>query len=147
MRSQPAHVLQTWGRAYMRLNPEGRHRFLSLMADEFGTDLVEVDAGMEAVRNAADPIARRAAEMHLRDVLRPPRVTLLMQFNGLPEGVKFLVDLRAELMNWTKKEPNLEALSQDARRLLATWFDIGFSRNAPPDLGSPSSAAGKTYRL
>jgi malonyl-CoA decarboxylase len=114
------------GRAYMRLNPEGRHRFLSLMADEFGTDLVEVDAGMEAVRNAADPIARRAAEMHLRDVLRPPRVTLLMQFNGLPEGVKFLVDLRAELMNWTKKEPNLEALSQDARRLLATWFDIGF---------------------
>ncbi len=114
------------GRAYMRLNPAGRRRFLSLMANEFGTDADEVDAGMDAVRAAKDPVARRAAEMHLRDLLRPPRVTLLMQFNGLPEGVKFLVDLRAELMNWTKDDHNMEALSQDARRLLATWFDIGF---------------------
>jgi malonyl-CoA decarboxylase len=114
------------GRAYMRLNPEGRHRFLTLMAEKFGSNPDEVDAAMNAVRDAADPRARHAAEVNLRDVLRPPRVRLLTQFNGLPEGVKFLVDLRAEMMTWAKEEPLLEEFSQDMRRMLTTWFDVGF---------------------
>lgn len=110
----------------MRLNTEGRHRFLTLLAEEFGTDPEEVNAAMDAVRNAADAGARHAAEVTLRDVLRPPRVRLLTQFTALPEGVKFLVDLRAELMTWSRNEPILEELSQDMRRLLSTWFDVGF---------------------
>ena len=27
---------------------------------------------------------------------------LLTQFNGLPEGVKFLVDMRAQLLEWSR---------------------------------------------
>ncbi|MCA8929329.1 MAG: malonyl-CoA decarboxylase [Alphaproteobacteria bacterium] len=114
------------GRAFMRLNTDGRHRFLTLMADEFNTDPEQVNAAMDAVREATDDRERHAAEVALRDVLRPPRVRLLTQFTGLPEGVKFLVDLRAELMTWARKEPILEELSQDMRRLLSTWFDVGF---------------------
>lgn len=114
------------GRAYMRLNPEGRHRFLTLLAQEFGTNPKEVDAAIETVRTASGPRERHAAEVALRDVLRPPRVRLLTQFNGLPEGVKFLVDLRAEMMTWAKQEPLLEEFSQDMRRMLTTWFDVGF---------------------
>ncbi len=114
------------GRAYMRLNPEGRHRFLTLLAEKFGSNPDEVNVAMNAVRDAVDPRARHAAEVNLRDVLRPPRVRLLTQFNGLPEGVKFLVDLRAEMMTWAKEEPLLEEFSQDMRRMLTTWFDVGF---------------------
>ena len=50
------------GRAYMRLNPEGRHRFLTLLAEEFGTNPQEVNAAMDAVRSATDPRERHAAE-------------------------------------------------------------------------------------
>ncbi len=49
--------------------------------------------------------ARAAAERELRNALEPPRITLLRQFNALPEGVKFLVDRRAELIDLGRARP------------------------------------------
>jgi malonyl-CoA decarboxylase len=49
----------------------------------------------------------------------------LRQFNALPEGVKFLVDRRAELVA-ERDDPALSGLAEDLRELLANWFDIGF---------------------
>src|SRR5437763_15747612 len=85
------------GRSYLALNPTGRERFLRLLAEEFATDGNAVDSACAALA-AADPTNRAAAERALRAALTPPRVTLLRQFNALPEGVKFLVDRRAELL-------------------------------------------------
>jgi len=51
---------------------------------------------------------------------------LLRQFNALPEGVKFLVDRRAELIAINGDNPALRGLADDLRDLLANWFDIGF---------------------
>jgi malonyl-CoA decarboxylase len=51
---------------------------------------------------------------------------LLRQFNALPEGVKFLVDRRAELIAIAGDDPALRGLADDLRELLANWFDIGF---------------------
>jgi malonyl-CoA decarboxylase len=62
----------------------------------------------------------------LRSALEPPRITLLRQFNALPEGVKFLVDRRAELIDLKLRDPVLAGLEEDLKRLLANWFDIGF---------------------
>ena len=76
--------------------------------------------------HAADPGERLAAEHALRSALTPPRVTLLRQFNALPEGVKFLVDRRAELIGIAGQDPALRGLADDLRDLLANWFDIGF---------------------
>ena len=114
------------GRAYMGLNQEGRRRFLALLAQKFDTDIGEVNAAMAVVSSAEDRVARKAAEVKLRDALRPPYSRLLTQFNDLPEGVKFLVDLRAELITFAKDDPDLNDLQTDLRRLLASWFDIGF---------------------
>jgi malonyl-CoA decarboxylase len=58
--------------------------------------------------------------------LESPRLRLLTQFNALPEGVKFLVDMRAEILNFLPQEPSLAPLERDLKGLLATWFDIGF---------------------
>jgi len=58
--------------------------------------------------------------------LEPPRITLLRQFNALPDGVKFLVDRRAELLDLGVGDPLLKGLEDDLKRLLANWFDIGF---------------------
>ena len=51
---------------------------------------------------------------------------LMRQFNGLREGVKFLVDLRAELIQWARESRELKALDNDVYRLLESWFDVGF---------------------
>ncbi len=114
------------GRAYMGLNPEGRRRFLSLLATRFDTDHTAVDAAIAKVSAAKTPKERNNAEALLRDSLTPPRTRLLRQFNGLQGGVKFLVDLRAELLGWAKDDAQLADLQEDLRRLLASWFDVGF---------------------
>ena len=114
------------GRAYMGLKAEGRRRFLQLMATKFDTDHVKVDAAIAEVQNAEELSARKAAETRLRNALSPPRMRLLTQFNGLSEGVKFLVDLRAELIDWAKEDQDLADLQEDLRRLLMSWFDVGF---------------------
>ena len=114
------------GRSYLALNATGRERFLRLLAEEFDTDHEAVVERCAAVLRAADPDERMAAERALRAALTPPRVTLLRQFNALPEGVKFLVDRRAELIGIAGQDPALRGLADDLRDLLANWFDIGF---------------------
>ena len=114
------------GRAYLSLSAEGRVRFLQLLATGFGPDRAKVDAAVAALASAEDDTARTRAEMELRVALEPPRLRLLTQFNALPEGVKFLVDLRAELMVLGREHPDLIPLEGDLRGLLASWFDVGF---------------------
>jgi malonyl-CoA decarboxylase len=113
------------GRTYLALNPIGRERFLTLLASEFDIDRGEVDILSQRLL-MAERDERLAIEKALRDALEPRRVKLLTQFNGLPEGVKFLVDLRAELMTLSRGNPVLAALESDLKALLAGWFDVGF---------------------
>jgi malonyl-CoA decarboxylase len=114
------------GRSYMGLNSEGRQRFLKVLADEFGTDPVAIDQAMTDVREAQTPEDRLAAEAALREALVSPRQKLLTQFNVLPEGVKFLVDMRAELLPLTKGDAAMKAVENDLKELLSGWFDVGF---------------------
>jgi malonyl-CoA decarboxylase len=114
------------GRTYLSLDAEGRERFLQLLAGEFDVDRREIDRCCNALINASGADQRAATERALRAALEPPRITLLRQFNALPEGVKFLVDRRAELLDLKQRDPVLAGLEEDLRRLLANWFDIGF---------------------
>jgi malonyl-CoA decarboxylase len=122
------------GRVYLGLDAEGRYGFLTMLARDFDVDRAAVDEAIRAFQTAEDPAARSRAERALRRALEPPRVRLLTQFNGLPEGVKFLVDLRAELIGMTRAtkdgdteaESLLRALEDDLKNLLRTWFDVGF---------------------
>src|SRR3546814_755266 len=113
------------GRSYLALNATGRHRFLSLLAEEFGPDREQVAAAVEALGKADGEEARRGAERGLRKALEPRWRRLLTRFNALPEGVKFLVDLRAELLSMAKDSAELSDLNSDLRELLAAWFDVG----------------------
>ena len=64
---------------------------------------------------------------------------LLAQFVGLPQGVKFVVDLRGELLRLGRKQPEIAALADGLRGVLATWFDVGFLDLARIDWNSPAS--------
>ncbi len=113
------------GQTYLGLDNLGRERFLRLLAGAFDVDRKKVDAAVKALLESA-PERRAQAEAALRTALEPPRIRLLTQFNALPQGVKFLVDLRGELMPHARKDATLAALDGDLRRLLSTWFDVGF---------------------
>jgi malonyl-CoA decarboxylase len=114
------------GRTYLALGPSGRGQFLRILAEEFDIDRDAVDRCCGALIEAAGPDERAAAERALRAALEPPRIILLRQFNALPEGVKFLVDRRAELLGMAQRDSVLRGLEEDLKALLANWFDIGF---------------------
>ena len=113
------------GRTYLALNATGRQRFLQLLAGEFDIDRGTVDILCQRLLTA-ERDERAGLERSLRDALEPPRLKLLTQFNALPDGVKFLVDLRAELMGLARGDPVLASLEGDLKHLLAGWFDVGF---------------------
>ncbi len=127
------------GRYYLALNEGGRQRFLTLLADEFGTDQVAVDGAVKAVSMTQTREARLRAEALLRQTLIPRRMALLTQFNALPDGVKFLVDLRADLSRIASGSANLGAFDDDLKSLLASWFDLGFLDLARITWNSPAA--------
>lgn len=109
---------------YATLTPAGKRTFLSTIAD-FAYDQSAVDDALERFRNAEESGHAHAAHA-LREALTPGRIALLRAFNTPPDGVKFLVDLRADLLAMRPVEPNLRALETDLKDLLASWFDVGF---------------------
>jgi malonyl-CoA decarboxylase len=114
------------GRAYLALDETGRGNFLRIMAREFDLELDRVEEAVEALRSAKDPEARRWARRKLLTATESPRTRILTRFNALPQGVKFLVDLRADLLPLARTEPRLASLDDDLRALLTSWFDVDF---------------------
>ncbi|HUA77906.1 MAG TPA: malonyl-CoA decarboxylase, partial [Acetobacteraceae bacterium] len=124
-------------RTYLALDTAGQKSFLETLAG-FDSDPDSVAAAYQALQEAEDPAARAGATAALRRVLEPPRQKLLRQFTSIPNGVKFLVDLRATLRQ-TNDGPPLQALESDLHGLLASWFDIGFLELRRIDWSSPAS--------
>jgi malonyl-CoA decarboxylase len=133
-RSRAAGLAQ----AYLAADEAGRLGFLRALAG-FDSDPEAVRLAWEGVAAATGVAERAAAKARLRRALEPPRTRLLTQFTAIPDGVKFVVDLRADLMAWMKGDPVLEALEGDLKSLLAAWFDVGFLELRRIDWSSPAS--------
>jgi len=126
-------------RAYLSLDATGRERFLRLLARDYDTDAERINAAIAALTQAQDDTGRREAEAQLREALVPSRVRLLTEFNGLDHGVKFLVDLRADLLPLTRDDSEMKALDNDLKKLLTSWFDVGFLELTRITWDSPAS--------
>ena len=123
--------------AYLRLDPAGRLDFLRVLAG-FDSDLNSVAEACEAVLGAADGAAAARAKAGLRRAMEPPRVRLLTQFTTIPDGMKFLVGLRATLLDGMGDDPLLAALEADLKGLLRSWFDVGMLELVRIDWSSPA---------
>ncbi len=110
---------------YAALDTIGRMRFIDLAAS-FGNDAKAVDAAIATVQNAAGPAERAIAERALRTALRPQRSALVRAFNLAPGGMKFLVEMRSEMLHGMPATPERKAFEADCKELLASWFDVGF---------------------
>ena len=133
-RNRAAGLAQT----YLLLDEAGRLDFLNTLA-RFDSDPDVVAAAFASVQAETDPASRAAATAGLRRALEAPRLRLLSQFTSTPDGMKFLVDLRALLLTKTRGNKQLAALDSDLRGLLASWFDLGFLDLARIDWSSPAA--------
>ncbi len=114
------------GKAYLGLNDEGRQKFLSLLITDFSVDHDKVRSTAEALFTDLSEERRNEVELELREQLTPPYRILLRQFNALPQGIKFLVDLRFDVMRLSKENPDLKPINDVLQNQLRSWFDIGF---------------------
>ncbi len=133
-RNRAAKLAQT----YLLLDEAERGHFLRTLAS-FDSDPTEVATAYAALQSANDQAERAQAQMNLRHALEPPRMQLLTQFTTIPDGMKFLVDLRAFLLEHMPGNPPLAALERDLRTLLANWFDVGFLELQRIDWTSPAA--------
>jgi len=111
---------------YRAAGLDDRAAILNLITREFAPPRDALDAALGAMQSAASAAELSRAEARLRIALDAPRANFLTQFNLLPDGVKFLVDLRADLLGLLAREPSLEVLKVELDALLTNWFDPGF---------------------
>lgn len=125
--------------AYAGLDEAERGGFFKMLLEDFSVDAEELDEAIAAYQTArnsgednadADPAGADAAKalVGLTQTLESPRHVLFRQFNTIPSGIKFLVDLRADLYPFLKRDASLAPLEYELRRLLAAFFNLGFLR-------------------
>ena len=138
-RSPPGARAASLGRVFLTLSPEGVRRFLEILAGDFALDAETLVTAAGDYRSALRTSGALKAERRLRVATLAPRVKLLTQFTSLPDGVKFLVDMRAKLLDIAGDDPALASLDDDMRALLASWFDVGFLELQRITWDSPAS--------
>ncbi len=134
-RNRAAALAQT----YLKLDDGGRHDFLRLISLEFGPAPGAVATAHAAYQAALGTDRQWDAEADLRAALRSSRIRILTQFNAIPQGVKFLVDLRADLLRYLDEDAELAPLDRELESRLAAWFDVGFLELSRITWNSPAA--------
>ncbi|HXE48133.1 MAG TPA: malonyl-CoA decarboxylase [Ramlibacter sp.] len=131
---------------YAKATAEQRRDCWLLMSEQFAPDPKKIQA-MRAQYEAAQGTAEEGqAEIRLRRAFVSPRTRLLQRFAVFPEGMRFLVDLRAELLPQLKSDRRLLALDAELENLFSTWFDVAFLELRRISWDSPASLIEKLIK-
>jgi len=131
---------------YTKATPEQRQDCWLLMSEQFAPDASKVKAAREQYEAAVGTPDEGVAEIRLRKALVSPRTRLLQRFAVFPEGMRFLVDLRQELMPALKSNKRLLALEAELENLFTTWFDVAFLELRRISWDSPASLVEKLIK-
>lgn len=97
-----------------------------LMSEIFVADAQKTKEAQVRFAAAVGTPDEAVAEVHYRRATVSPRRRLLQRFSVYPEGVRFLVDMRAEMLPFLKTDKRLQALDVELEYMFSTWFDVGF---------------------
>jgi len=111
--------------AYRALDDAGRSAFLESVAEEGRDGDVRASAPLARTWLEATGVERQLAAGRLRAALAGAPMRILKQFNLLPEGVKFLVDLRADAIRLGSGDDALRVVSDGLYALFEDWFALG----------------------
>ena len=110
-----------------------------LMCQEFGPDTQRIQAVRLQLEQASTPGEMAQAEIALRKVLVSARTRLLQRFSVPEGGMRFLIDMRAELLKLPKSDKRFVALDAELEHLFANWFDVAFLELRKLTWDSPAS--------
>jgi len=139
-RAQP---LMQW---YARASQSKRHDVWLLMSEMFTVDPDFLQKAQARYAAAIGTPEEAAAEVQYRRATVSPRRRLLQRVGAAPEGIRFLVDLRAEMQPFLKLDRRLQALDEELEYLFSTWFDVGFLELRRISWDSPASLVEKLIK-
>ena len=125
---------------------EQRRDMWLLMSEQFVADPQAVKLAQARYADAVGTPDEAAAEVLYRRATVSPRRRLLQRFSAFPEGIRFLVDLRAELLPCLKSDKRLQALDVEMEYMFSTWFELGFLDLRRISWDSPASLIEKLIK-
>ncbi len=131
---------------YARATPDQRRDCWQLMSEQFVADPQTVRAAQAQFAAAVGTPDEAAAEVQYRRATVSPRRRLLQRFSVNPGGIRFLVDMRAELQSHLKADRRLRALDVEMEYMFSTWFDVGFLDLRRISWDSPASLVEKLIK-
>jgi len=138
-----AQVVIDW---YAQAPVEQRRDLWLLMSERFMADPHRVKTAQAEYLAAVGTPGEAAAEVLYRRATVSPRRRLLQRFSAHPGGIRFLVDLRAELQATLRSDARLRALDVEMEYMFSTWFDVGFLELRRISWDSPASLIEKLIR-
>ena len=138
-----AHELMVW---YTKATPVQRKDLWLLMSEHFVADAGQIKAAQSQLAAAVGTPDEAAAEVQFRRATVSPRRRVLQRFSAHPEGIRFLVDLRAEIQTHLKADKRLLALDVEMEYMFSTWFDVGFLELRRISWDSPASLVEKLIK-
>lgn len=131
---------------HAQATPAQRRDLWLLMCEQFTPDAERVKHARQHYEAAAGTADEGQAEIGLRRALVSPRTRLLQRFAVPAGGMRFLVDLRAELLPLLRGDKRLLALDAELEQLFSTWFDVAFLELRRLSWDSPASLLEKLIR-
>jgi malonyl-CoA decarboxylase len=131
---------------YARAAIEQRRDCWHLMSEQFMADPVLAKNAQAKYAAAIGTDDEAVAEVRLRKSTVSPRRRLLQRFSVFPEGIQFLVNMRAEFLPFLKTDKRLLALDVEMEYMFSTWFDVGFLELQRISWDSPASLIEKLIK-
>ncbi|WP_168463997.1 malonyl-CoA decarboxylase [Wolbachia endosymbiont of Ctenocephalides felis wCfeT] len=112
------------GNLYLTLSEEGKVRFLQTLAEKFNSHREEIDEKIIEYKENRNLELSYKFEQDLIKVLESPRSKILKQFISLPEGLKFIVDMRSDVLKLKNQYKTLSPLESEIKNTLNSWVDV-----------------------
>ncbi len=138
-----AQAMALW---YAGASTAERRDLWLLMSEQFVADPRVARAAQAELAAAAQTADEAAAEVRYRRATVSPRRRLLQRFSAYDQGIRFLVDLRSELLPLLKSDRRLHALDVEMEYMFSTWFDVGFLELRRISWDSPASLIEKLIK-
>ena len=131
---------------YAKASIEQRRECWLLMSEHFMANPAVAKSAQAKYAAAVGTPEEAVAEVRLRKSTVSPRRRLLQRFSVFPEGIQFLVNMRAELLPLLKSDKRLLALDAEMEYMFSTWFDVGFLELRRISWDSPASLIEKLIK-
>ncbi|MDD9331938.1 MAG: malonyl-CoA decarboxylase [Wolbachia sp.] len=134
------------GNLYLNLSGEGKIKFLQTLAEKFNPNKIKIDEKIKEYNSNQNPELSYKFEQDLIKILESPRSKILKQFISLPDGLKFIVDMRSDVLKLKGKYKSLNSLEKELKSILYTWFDVDLLDLHQITWNSPASLLEKLIR-